>query len=480
MLGKVRIKTRILRKYESGVMNYFNQYKCKCFLIIIICILCTSVLAHSVPDNRKMILIVADHLRVDDLNYFKEYCSRSSSMGLMVTRTDCNSTRAENSELETAAYLTLGTGLPSAGSDQGIYAFNVNESFSERNAEEIFKIRNTFDAGGSKIVHIGVNYLKSINYSTEWKSRVGVLGDILRKNDIRCSVFGNSDTLDSINRAVTLIAIDSYGLVPDGDVSDGNYIKDNSYPSGVKTNTGFLIKKISHSLNNDDFIVIDYGDTTRLDKYRKYSDRKSYENAHDKIMRELVSFVSKVIDICDINRTQIIVLSPTAYNGAISDRKTLTPVIVTGNGAVDGLITSGSTKRRGIVKNTDIASHVCAYFGVDGANDFIGSKFEFEESVDQLDYLKKFHDMDVFVESRIGFLKIVIVWHLIVLLLCFVISLKVEIAPRGWTRLMTFVVGYTATMFLSMLLIASLHFVENSFQYTVVLLSISIVIALIM
>ena len=66
----------------------------------------------------------------------------------------------------------------------------------------------------------------------------------------------------------------------------------------------------------------------------------------------------------EAQRGQIIVLSPFARDADYTKGRRLTPILEWGNGIPPGLIASPSTRRPGLVTNTDFAPSVAAYFGL--------------------------------------------------------------------------------------------------------------------
>jgi hypothetical protein len=429
-------------------------------------------------NGKKLVVVIADHVgfhewATDSLKYMRDLESRGA-FGLMVTRTD------EYHTSETAAYCTLSAGLPCDGETDARLAFNSDEVYQDRPAGLIYSLRTGLPAPGNGVVEIEANALANVNLTTDWKARPGALGTLLRQNGICTATIGNADFFQMENRGAAVVAMDETGVVAAGDVSKNIYATNPNSPLGFETNTDALKKKFFDVYDKCDFIVIDFGDTSRVDRFMSIADADAFQKAKLQILSSLESFLRDIISKIDLNSTQVVVISPTPPEGAYQLKMTLTPILAIGAGipGAPGLITSTSTRRPGLVKNTDFAVHVCNFFGIAPAPDFIGAPFESKPASDRLGTLAALHDRDSFVEMHMDFLKGIIIWHIALLFICFLASLRLESAGRWLRVLLTGLILWTVPMFLAFLFLAGIPSLNYEPVFTICFFALSGVIGL--
>ncbi len=456
-----------------------------------LCVSCIAVIAGFAgtasaegAGGKKLVVIVADNVGFNDwatptLKVMRGIEERGA-LGIMVSRSEAASPRDGSTEIESGAYLTLGSGLSAEGDANGPLAFNADELFENRPAGTTYSVRTGRKEPDSGIVHLGIGAFQQKNAETQWMARPGALGELLKSNGVRTAVVGNSDLFGRFERGAVIIAMDEDGQVDVGDVSADLVLQDNFSPMGYRTDVDKLKNKFLDVETKADFIVIYYGDMNRVDRFGISAAAAEYAKAKEKTLGELGVFVKWVVSKVDLSKTQILVVVPTPPRGASRQKDTLTPMFAMGAGIGTGpaILTSQSTRRPGIVKNTDFAPHVCAFFGIAPAPDFIGSPLEVMRNEKQLAFLKVIHDRDVLVESQIGFLKGIIIWHLVVLLVGFLTTLRLEKAAKWWRMLMTVIILYTASMFLAFLLLGGFPQITDPVLYLLAFFGLAALIAI--
>lgn len=424
--------------------------------------------------GKKLVVVLADSVNFRDwatssLGYFRELESRGA-VGLMVTRTGAPS------DSESAPQITLSAGLPARTHANGRLAFNADEIFlMNSTAGDVYTLRTGLPAPEGGVVHLGIGSLAAANLKTEWRARPGALGSLLRDNGVCAAAIGNADVIDRPNRSGAIVAMDENGAVPLGDVSAGLLVEAPQSLEGLATNYDLLKSDFLKFYGECDFIVVDFRDTTIADRFGEVATPDMFQATKLQALDRLGAFLRDILPALDLKKTQLIVVSPSPPTGAITIKETLTPILVLGAGIPRGpsLLTSAATKRPGLVKNTDFAPHVCNFFGIEPAPDFIGSPFEATPNPAPIPYLARFFERDAFVESHIDLLKFAIFWHLAMLLVCFLTALRIDAAPKWWRRVLTVLIFFTAPMFLSFLVIAGLPQLNFEPAFTLCFLGIS-------
>ncbi|MCS5695929.1 hypothetical protein [Desulfofundulus thermocisternus] len=81
-------------------------------------------------------------------------------------------------------------------------------------------------------------------------------------------------------------------------------------------------------------------------------------------MQRIDDFLGWLSAHLDFRRDLLLVISPTPGGDTVTGVNYLTPVLAVGNGVPPGLLTSSTTKRPGIIMNTDLAPTILRFFGL--------------------------------------------------------------------------------------------------------------------
>ncbi len=456
--------------------------------------------ATAAQHDKRLLVIVADRIGMHDWasdttrmpNLRK--AEKIGALGLMVTKTEMR-------DSESAAHATLGAGLSSANVSLGALGYDADEPFSPL-AEEMMSDDTTAHISGTaadehdartgmrhgrtKIVNLGIGPLVTMNAETDWQSRPGALGDALRAAHITTSVIGNSDFYSDRYRYATVIAMDSHGRVDRGLVGGSISVPDASAPGGLALNIPLLHATVLDELRTAGFVIVDFGDTSRADRFTTVATPEGAFKAQVWSLRRLDAFIGFILKNVDLTTTQVIVLSPTPHRGASQIKMTLTPILVFGNqiSGAPAMLVSNSTKRDGIVINTDFAPHVCSYFGIKSPADFVGAPFAAAKHKDALTQLVSIHDRDAFVENQMPLLKKIIIWLLIVLIACVLTTIRMDRADltpsHAFLTAISWALMISCSMFLSFLLISGFPAINTPVLFPTTFILVSFLIATMM
>lgn len=423
-----------------------------CCLTSIVLLRCRAAQAKEAKKNdRQVILILLDQITWQDLRQahspFISKLIKQGSVANMSPRTVSPVTSIGR------GYLTIGAGNRADTTFFEQEAYNLNEPYETSTAEQAFRRRTGKSTDDYRIVHLGAFSLTQRNLELPYDTKVGLLGDKLREAGLKTAVIGNADVSLSyregtIHREAAMIAMDRYGRINYGDVGKDLLEENKNSPFGLQTNTNKLFRDWQEIKNKANFVVIDFGDTTRADLYSSFSD-EGQTNKQKKIALERADqFIKKVYQNTNPNNSLVIITSPSSPS--LPPTQQLEPMIMAGEGIKEGgYLSSGSTLREGLVVNVDIAPTVLDFLKVSTSFDFPGRKIISQPSGKQnrISSLADLNDESVAAELiKPTYIITFIIWQILV----FLASLTVLLLRRKMPK---YFYGVLSTATLSVMLI---------------------------
>ena len=313
------------------------------------------------PGNA--VLLIIDRITVDDLlNANLKYLPKlagTGAIGLMTTNPAGGASRIPDN-----TYTTIGSGFKVKGGNQAGYAFNVAEPFETGTAGEAYFRRTGRKPAAGSVVQLSIVDVLHENADLKYNYTIGAIGEALHRSGIKTAVIGNADIYKEVNRQAVNIAMDSRGIVDYGDVSGDSMVNDSERITGHVPDYRQWLKLFGNLKSKAGFIVIETGETSRLDKMGDITTEKALEEEKRKLLRELDGFIGELAGQLDLKRDLLMVVVPEPPFSAMDQQNFLTPIIAMGKGIEPGILWSGTVKRNGIVANTDIAPTVTSFFGI--------------------------------------------------------------------------------------------------------------------
>lgn len=319
--------------------------------------ICALLLSTSAFANPQVFLVIADRLTLSDLTKDAPpnvaRLVRGGAIGLV------NSTTAGRRTVD-GAYMALGAGSGLLASSDVYEGYNSSEELEGGPASIVYQRRTGVDAPAGSVVNISVGSLISMNAGKNLQGTPGALGDALKRGGKRVAVFGNSDMPDFKSRPAVTVAMDASGVVPEGVVASW-LLKDNpSSPTGKVTDVDVMLRLVRDAASRVDLIVIDFGDTTRLEESRPQLSQKAYNQYLHDSMGRLDQLLGGLLDTADASGAYVILVSPLAReNDGEIDR--LSPAVLyhgsptrRTESANRFLISSATTRTPGLVSITDL------------------------------------------------------------------------------------------------------------------------------
>ena len=366
-------------------------------------------------NNTKIVLFVMDGVSLQELqqstasNY--QQLLTKGAVGLMNVRT------ADDLEpIDT--YLTIGSGNRARGGFSGRLSFNSSEKYKEVPAVDVYQSRIRKLKDSVAIVNLSLAKLIKANQSNPYHSEVGNLGDKLGADNLKIAVLGNADTRYSYRRQVALLGINKYGIINQGDIGHQTVKTVSQYPSNYLTNQSYLLSKLDNYLNNCNLVIIESGDTSRVEKVKNDMIPLKFKTAKQKAIRRVDNFLGKVINRLDFTSDYLIIIAPTPAKEYIKKGYKLSWGLAVGPDIKSGLLTSGTTKQIGLITNLDISPTIYSYLVDDKQQKFTGQKIASIVNNDPINYLNNLNEQIRTIFSwRPLIVKVFIALQIIIILL---------------------------------------------------------------
>jgi len=267
----------------------------------------------------------------------------------------------------TSSCLSIGAGepvvapSPIAGIEDG--AFNANEQIGGRSAADVYTSIMGERPGDAAIVFLGMGHIQSIGLRQSAAPIVAKLGAALAAAGRRAGCVGHADSDRSAHREGVAIVVDGASVVPLGDVGPTMREPAPSTASGWRTNIPRLLKACDEFAAVADLLVVDGGDTARVQEYAETMASEVVRGARRAALARLDPVVERLAQLTDVSGGHLLVISPL---GAEANGLThaLTPIVIYGRGVRPGLVASASTRRPGLVASSDVLPTVLSWLDV--------------------------------------------------------------------------------------------------------------------
>lgn len=361
------------------------------------------------------------------------------AIGLLNTRTAGGYT-AEN------GYLTLGAGARGATSPLALLALDAEEAppsdgtgtGSPKGAETgavLFARHTGISAPPGSVVVPGIAGIVADTQALDQEVVPGLLGEALRRQGKKVAVVGNADGGGVLARPAALVAMDARGLISMGEVSPALLRPAPLRPYGVSTDYGRLAAEVQRWLEVCDLVVVDPGDTLRLENYARWLSPGMESLQRRQALEELDAFLGRFLPALARGELRLFLASPLPTGKAIERNATLTFFVLAGEGVTPGVLTSPTTRRWGIVTNTDVAPSILEWLGIEPPLEMTGRPVRTlaaEGAVERLKGLEQiFTELNA---ERPVVLKSYVALQILVILLSIPVFLLTPRIPARFTR----------------------------------------------
>lgn len=331
--------------------------------------------ANAQPQARRVVIVLAPYLTWSDIDATSTptiwSLAESGAVGDINARSRTREPGEPASPLEGA--LTISAGAWAVPEFDAAAAFNTDERYEVGTAAEAFRRTTGEQVGDNRIVFLGYPMTANTNAERGPEAVLGTLGETVEESGGLTAAIGNSDVgyITGEQRRVrpaALAAMNGSGLVALGDVSPRLVEEDPNAPFGIRTDLGAFSEAVSavssRTAGHDGpaLVVLDPGDLYRAQKFEAQVTTGIASLQRKAAVKTLDSVVALAADQFDDG--VIMVVSQATGDVATGRPEGLGPVIVSGDGW-DGLVTSNSTQREGLVTNLDVTATVLDVMGIE-------------------------------------------------------------------------------------------------------------------
>lgn len=312
---------------------------------------------------RKVIVVICDYLTIDDLNR-SELANIHDFFGKGSVALLNTNTAGGRNRHNIAATISAGEVALSPTAEPLV--FGPRETINGEDPMVLFTARTGVVPEKGNLIVLDIPSIRLANESEEGGAQPGALADALHKKGLKTAAIGNSDTPSEFktNRSMALIAMDSRGIIDQGNVSEEILSYDPDDPIGYRTDYSELEKIFLELLPQTDLVVIDPGDLVRLEKKREQFSEKVYEQERENILREYDEFFGFLRENIDLSSSIILAITTTPTDGDAINNRFFGLIGVQGEGMKEGLLVSPTTRQTGIITLTDIAPSIASYLQV--------------------------------------------------------------------------------------------------------------------
>lgn len=294
-----------------------------------------------------------------------------------------NRNRSAHEGTPTEGALTFSAGSWAAADSFAPSAYGFEEYYEGGSAAEAFERMTGKPTQDAQLVFLGMPRTQRLNDSnTTLDVQIGALGQSIVDVGGQTAAIGNADSGYEVrglwrSRPAPLVAMDSQGRVGLGDISTDLLANEPEAPFGYEADRNVMLEvhtKVAFELDRDPgpaLIVLDPGDLQRAHEFAPEVAPEVAEAHHERAVASLDEFV-RLIDGSRPNGG-VLIIAPPVVNDQPGAMAGLAPIIISGDGW-EGLLSSSSTQRDGLVTNLDIAATVLGILGVDSPTSVLGNK----------------------------------------------------------------------------------------------------------
>jgi len=315
--------------------------------------------AEAAEAAGKVILVIADRLTMEDLRQAAaphiDALLQEGALGLVAPS-------ALGRKTPEAVFASVGSGMFFKGYLDLNEAYSAGETVPDEDAAaaEVYARRMGRPAEGAVLLISTGKILRAIE-ERRLRLRPGFLGEVLKRNGLKTAVFGNSDGFQAKRRLAACIAMDETGQVPFGDVS-GAMLRAGTGPTGQITDIEKMAKSALAVLPRASFVVLDFGDTARIDTARPTITDRAYESYKRAALMRLDALVARLLP--PVRRGDAVLMIASFVPPGAEHWFHLTPLIVYEKDLPQGLLTSATTRTPGLIAGVDIAPFVLKTIGI--------------------------------------------------------------------------------------------------------------------
>lgn len=317
------------------------------------------------PAEHKVVVVVANRLVLSDFQdpslHSLNSLYNNSSAGLI-------SPNCQGWKNEWSVMLTAGSGTGCRGGSFIRECFDSHEVVPDENrrAGDVYTSRTGHKAVDGSAVFLNPGLADRANAELTRPIQIGALGEALHAAGKKTCVVGNADIAPlSPDRSPAVLAMDSTGKIDVGLLASTNSKSD----CGLCSDTDALTQAVDKGLRQADLIVVNFGDTTRLNEMKPVISDTAYASHRKKVMQGLDEFIGELTKLIGpYDRFVVVSFSPPS-----SDTwNQLTPIMVFPKLNQASMLYSPTTRTHGLIAASDFAPTILSLMELQPSGDMLG------------------------------------------------------------------------------------------------------------
>ncbi|MDA8234512.1 MAG: hypothetical protein M0Z31_06935 [Clostridia bacterium] len=266
------------------------------------------------------------------------------------------------------AYASIGAGTKTFVPGRAVESYNGDEEINGSKAVDVFRRNSGLRVGEEEVVQVSLAAWLENTKKVNQPIIPGGLGEVLQRAGKRTAVIGNSDLAldrpEGINRLAPLVAMDGKGRVDLGTVGRGLVKKAPLAPGGLRTDYQALWQEFNRVYNQADLLVIETGDTVRLEAEAAGMTQLMREMHRREALVAADAFIGKLLPLLG-KETMLMVVTPLPPGEMVRLGEKLTPLFVAGGEMVAGAqLATLTTRHHGVVTYYDLSASILDFFGL--------------------------------------------------------------------------------------------------------------------
>lgn len=430
-----------------------------------------AVAAGPAEPVRRVVVVAVDGLTLADLAQYGgeqiKYFLRAGAVGLM--------SPAGQARSAASVAASLGAGAPVRGGSTGELAFNATEIYNGEEAGMVYQRHMGWPAPAGSVVFPDWPRLLALNEG----SIPGALGEALHAVGLATAVIGNGDLPDQYHRPAAAIAADGRGTVDHGEVSRQVLRRQREGLLPWELDQEYVLRWLSRLPPRVALVVIYFGDARRLEDRRSYALPAVAETEKARLISRLDAFLAGLLREVDLKRAQVYLLGLSPGREAAERQNLLLPVLGLGAGLKNGLLTSATTRRPGLVASLDFAPSVLQFLGLPEPATMLGRPWWSTAKAAGLEELLSLNERLAFVRrARLPLVRAYVILQMVAMGLALLAFLWRNGLGRGVAVALPWLLIFLAATPLSFLLMAQVpHESLASYGAAVVVLGVLLTVA---
>lgn len=341
------------------------------------------------PNTGKAVIIIMDRTSIHDWVGLEAPTLKRLAEKYAVGFMNC---KTGGGGIPEDSFLTFGTGVPVRAPGTGDDAFSAAKNLPAGTATQVYTQRTGQTPPPEAIIQTDIARIHRLNEDSPYSVKPGTLGRVLHSSGMKTAVLGNSDSVKGFSRPGTLVAMDEKGIVDTGAVGEEILLKDPRFPGGMRTHYDQLLEDFNSLPPAARLVVIELGDFSRIEDASSYLFPEVVTALRKETMQRCDNFLAQLLEYLDLQRDLLVIASLTPNGHTVTGDNMITPVLVAGNGLQEGLLYSPTTKRPGIIRNTDILPTVLNFLGTEIPYGLTGQPIQVMPGDYKLTSLANLHD----------------------------------------------------------------------------------------